>query len=77
MLLWLTHTTSIRVTELALLEVADVLHPGGDIKPEVYLRSDITKGLPTAQCVSDTPTMSSCSGRLDRCSLTSLLGPCG
>jgi integrase/recombinase XerD len=42
MLLWLTHTTSIRVTELALLEVADVLYPA--LKPEVYLRADITKG---------------------------------
>lgn len=29
MLLWLTHTTGIRVTELALLEVADVLYPSG------------------------------------------------
>lgn len=27
MLLWLTHTTGIRVTELALLKVADVLYP--------------------------------------------------
>lgn len=44
MLLWLTHTTGIRVTELALLEVADVLYPSGDIKPEVYLRAEITKG---------------------------------
>ena len=44
MLLWLTHTTGIRVTELALLEVADVLYPSGAIKPEVYLRADITKG---------------------------------
>ncbi|WP_223810477.1 tyrosine-type recombinase/integrase [Pseudomonas coronafaciens] len=46
MLLWLTHThtTGIRVTELALLEVADVLYPSGVIKPEVYLRVDITKG---------------------------------
>lgn len=35
-LLWLTHTTGIRVTELALLEVADVLYPSGAIKPEVY-----------------------------------------
>lgn len=43
-LLWLTHTTGIRVTELALLEVADVLYPSGAIKPEVYLRADITKG---------------------------------
>lgn len=44
MLLWLTQTTGIRVTELALLEVADVLYPSGAIKPEVYLRADITKG---------------------------------
>lgn len=44
MLLWLTHTTGIRVTELALLEVADVLYPSGAIKPEVYLRAEITKG---------------------------------
>lgn len=43
-LLWLTHTTGIRVTELALLEVADVLYPSGAIKPEVYLRGEITKG---------------------------------
>lgn len=44
MLLWLTHTTGIRVTELALLEIGDVLYPSGVIKPEVYLRADITKG---------------------------------
>ena len=44
LLLWLTHTTGIRVTELALLEVADVLYPSVTIKPEVYLRADITKG---------------------------------
>ncbi len=44
MLLWLTHTTGIRVTELALLEIGDVLHPSGAIKPELYLRADITKG---------------------------------
>ncbi len=41
---WLTHTTGVRVTELALLEVADVLYPSGAIKPEVYLRAEITKG---------------------------------
>lgn len=40
MLLWLTHSTGIRVTELALLEVADVLYPSGVIKSEVYLRAD-------------------------------------
>ena len=44
MLLWLTHTTGIRATELALLEIGDVLYPSGGIKPEVYLRADITKG---------------------------------
>lgn len=32
------------MTELALLEVADVLYPSGAIKPEVYLRAEITKG---------------------------------
>lgn len=44
MLLWLTHTTGIRVTGLALLEVADIMYPSNAIKPEVYLRADITKG---------------------------------
>lgn len=44
MLLFLTHTTGIRVTELALLEVGDVLYPSGAIRPEVYLRAEITKG---------------------------------
>lgn len=43
-LLWLTHTTGIRVTELALLEIGDVLYSSGVIKPEVYLSADITKG---------------------------------
>ncbi|HGM8087308.1 TPA: hypothetical protein ACKP9S_003679, partial [Pseudomonas aeruginosa] len=38
------HTTGIRVTELALLEVGDVLYPSGAIRPEVYLRAEITKG---------------------------------
>jgi hypothetical protein len=32
------------VTELALLEVGDVLYPSGAIRPEVYLRAEITKG---------------------------------
>lgn len=44
MLLWVTHTAGLRVTELALLEVADVLYPSGAIRPEIYLRSRITKG---------------------------------
>ncbi|MBJ2264266.1 site-specific integrase [Pseudomonas sp. MF6787] len=59
MLLWLTHTSGIRVTELALLEIGDVLYPSGAIKPEVYLRADITKGcrprnvyLTHAQCLA-------------------------
>jgi site-specific recombinase XerD len=43
-MLYLTHTTGIRVTELALLEVADVLYPSGAIRAEVYLRAEITKG---------------------------------
>ncbi|WP_439125971.1 MAG: integrase (plasmid) [Pseudomonas rhizophila] len=43
-LLYLTHTTGIRVTELALLEVGDVLYPSGAIRPEVYLRAEIAKG---------------------------------
>jgi len=28
----------------ALLEIGDVLYPSGALKPEVYLRADITKG---------------------------------
>jgi integrase/recombinase XerD len=44
MLLWMTHTTGIRVTELALLRVDDVLYPSGAIREEVYLRAEITKG---------------------------------
>lgn len=44
MLLYITHTTGIRVTELALLEVGDVLYPSGAIRPELYLRAEITKG---------------------------------
>lgn len=44
MLLYLTHTTGIRVTASALLEVGDVLYPSGAIRPEVYLRAEITKG---------------------------------
>lgn len=44
MLLWITHTTGMRVTELALLEVADVLYPSGVVRPEVYLRAEVCKG---------------------------------
>ncbi|RMV90781.1 hypothetical protein ALP02_200195 [Pseudomonas coronafaciens pv. garcae] len=44
MLLWVTHTTGIRVTELAQLEISDVLYPSGTVRPEVYLSPSITKG---------------------------------
>ncbi len=44
MILWITHTTGIRVTELALLRIDDVLYPSGAIREEVYLRAAITKG---------------------------------
>lgn len=44
LLIWLTHTTGIRVTELAQLDIASVLYPSGAIRPEVYLSSSITKG---------------------------------
>lgn len=74
MLLWLKHTIGIRVTELALLKVADVLYPSGAIKSKVYLRADITKGcrprnvyLTHARCLA--------LGRLDRGSLATPVGP--
>jgi hypothetical protein len=35
--------TGARVTELALLKVADLLYPSGAVKPEAYLLADITK----------------------------------
>ncbi len=44
LLVWITHTTGVRVTELAQLEVADVLFPSGAVRPELYLRPSITKG---------------------------------
>lgn len=44
LLLWLTHTTGMRVTELAQLEIASVLYPSGAVRPEIYLSSTITKG---------------------------------
>lgn len=44
MLLWITHTTGIRVTELAQLRIDDVLLPSGAIRAEPYLRAKITKG---------------------------------
>ncbi|MGP9768279.1 tyrosine-type recombinase/integrase [Halomonas sp. AOP13-D3-9] len=44
MLLWITHTTGIRVTELAQLRIDDVLLPSGAVRAECYLRAKITKG---------------------------------
>lgn len=44
MLLWITHTTGIRVTELALVTISDILFPSGAIREEAYLRSTVTKG---------------------------------
>ncbi len=44
LLLWLTHTTGLRVTELAQLEISSVLHPSGAVRSEVHLSSAITKG---------------------------------
>lgn len=35
MLLWITHTTGIRVTELAQVEISDVLYPSGAVRPEL------------------------------------------
>lgn len=43
LLVWITHTTGVRVTELAQLEVAVVLHLSGAVRPELYLRPAITK----------------------------------
>lgn len=43
MLLWLTHSTGVRVTELASIEIRDLLHPSGQMREEVYLRAAIAK----------------------------------
>lgn len=43
MLLWLTHSTCVRVTELASIEIRDLLHSSGQMREEVYLRAAITK----------------------------------
>jgi|GEM_PF-1402502 len=43
MLLWLTHSTGVRVTELASIEIRDLLHQSGQLREEVYLRAAITK----------------------------------
>lgn len=45
MLLWITHTTGIRVTELALLRIDDVLYPSGAIRQEVMMRQKSPKAV--------------------------------
>lgn len=50
MLLWLTHTTGVRVTELALVKVADVVYPSWAIEPEVYFRERSPWGAGRAMC---------------------------
>jgi len=42
-LIWITHSTGVRVTELAQLEIGSVLFPSGAVRPEVYLSASITK----------------------------------
>lgn len=39
MLLWLTQSTGVRVTELANIEIRDILHPSAQLREEVYLRA--------------------------------------
>lgn len=43
MLIWLTHTTGLRVTELSQLTIADLMFSSGQLRNEIYLRSKITK----------------------------------
>ena len=59
MLLWVTHSTGIRVTELSLLEIRDIMHPSGQLRAEVYLRGAITKhGHPRVIYLSHSKTVS-------------------
>lgn len=55
MLLWLTHSTGVRVTELASIEIRDLLHPSGQMREEVYLRAAITKHSRPAPSTLPTP----------------------
>ncbi|QJF57865.1 hypothetical protein GO993_22420 (plasmid) [Aeromonas salmonicida subsp. salmonicida] len=55
MLLWLTHSTGVRVTELASIEIRDLLHPSGQMREEVYLRAAITKHSRPALSTLPTP----------------------
>lgn len=43
LILWLTHTTGVRVTELGQITIADIMFPSGQLRTEIYLRSAITK----------------------------------
>lgn len=43
MLLWLTHSTGVRVTELASIEIRDLLNPSGQMREEVSPLAAITK----------------------------------
>jgi site-specific recombinase XerD len=44
LVLWLGLTAGMRVTEIAQIEVQDVLFPSGALRDEVSLREAITKG---------------------------------
>ena len=74
MLLWLTHTTGVRVTELALLAVADVLYPQWGYQTRGIPTRSHHKGLPTAQCVPDPSAMRRRPGSVDRNPLAAPLG---
>ncbi len=43
MLLWLTHTTGLRVSEISQITIADLMFSSGKLRKEIYLRSAITK----------------------------------
>lgn len=64
MLLWVTHSTGIRVTELALLEIRDMMHPSGQLRGEVYLRGAITKHAPPPRHLFEPPKNSCLRGVL-------------
>lgn len=66
MLLRLTHSTGVRVTELAMLEIRDVMHPSGQLREEVYLRAEITKrGKPRTIYLTHSKTVVSVKAWLD------------
>jgi len=43
LVLCLSHALGLRVTELALITIRDVMHPSGNIRAELTMRSEITK----------------------------------